>query len=281
MTTTPSPSSSHTTTVPSTIMHTPHSHSSGAVKINYVVEHAAPSAVCLVRKLQTSPYQPLSTEQLQNVTAPNLLSLRPPPHVAHQAVMDFYFAMNGHCGVQCADPSALDLITVSTHPRSTGSNSHSNSNSNSSTGHHSNADGYVRDSTGIQNSVTRSFYNNAADPAAKKFPTTETSSSTPPMMEGIMYGQQQQQQQCPASSVLGTPILPPTSTSSSEDYRLSQIRRNERHKAADAGRIVISFMLVKAALVAQEGSMNTNASSNNNNSGTGGSIGGAVLSQFP
>ncbi|ORC86882.1 uncharacterized protein TM35_000251780 [Trypanosoma theileri] len=288
-----------TTNSPSSRVSTANSHSSGAVKINYVVEHAAPSAVCLVRKLQTSPYQPLSADQLQSVTAPNLLSLRPPPHVAHQAVMDFYFAMNGHCGVQCADPSALDLITVTTHPRNTAG---SNSNSNSS-GPSIHADGYTRDATGTPISGTRPYTNtnnsniinnnNAADPAAKKFSSPEVSSS-PPTMEGTMYGQQQQQNS--TSSVLGTPILPPTATSSSEDYRLSQIRRNERHvNNAMYGKVCAffntregcrrgpycNFLHVGKGGTGGPITGNSNSNNNNNSSGNVGSIGGAVFPQFP
>ncbi|RNF07386.1 uncharacterized protein Tco025E_07378 [Trypanosoma conorhini] len=221
----------------------PHYHTAVAVKTNYVVEHAAPSAVCLVRKIQTSPYQPLPAEQVQSVTLPNLLSLRPPPHVAHQALMDFYFAMNGHCGIDCSDPSSLDLITVAVHAR------------NAAGGAGSHAEAHAMDASRPRTGAAPPCYHAAAPaPAA---PLASSASGTdgkhggmplaPNEASSVMddgvysHTHQAQQQQLPppppppprahaAPSVLGTPVLPPTFTpSSSEDYRLSQIRRNERH----------------------------------------------------
>ncbi|EAN90716.1 hypothetical protein C3747_66g103 [Trypanosoma cruzi] len=207
-------------------------HSTGAVKTNYVVEHAAPSAVCLVRKIQTSPYQPLPSEQVQSVTLPNLLSLRSPPHVAHQALMDFYFAMNGHCGINCSDPSSLDLITVAVHARNAG-------------GSGSNTEIHSKETPRPHAGTTPPYYHAAGSlsttPLTSAMPNNDSKNSnmlflsneTPPVIDGGMYThsqQQQQQQSNSAPSVLGTSIIPPSFTSSSsEDYRLSQIRRNERH----------------------------------------------------
>ncbi|KAH8607827.1 hypothetical protein ERJ75_001321600 [Trypanosoma vivax] len=155
--------------------HQPHPHAS---KTNYVVEHAPPSAVCLVRKIQSSPYQALPLEQLLSVTVPNVFSLRPPPHVAHQAVMDFYFAVNGHCGVECYDPSSIEL-------------------------------------------------SGAGTPHAPGVPAVASAART------------QQQLSGPA---LGAPVPRPTAAASSEDYRLSQIRRNERHvNNATYGKVCVFF----------------------------------------
>ncbi|ESL08656.1 hypothetical protein TRSC58_03638 [Trypanosoma rangeli SC58] len=209
-------------------------HSAGAVKTNYVLEHAAPSAVCLVRKIQTSPYQPLPSEHVQSVTLPNLLSLRPPPHVAHQALMDFYFAMNGHCDINCADPSSLDLLTVAAHTRNAGGG-----------GNHANS--HAMDAPRPRAGVAALPYYQAGAPApaaplASSVLTTDgkhngasfaPNETAPPVIDSGVYShthQSQQQQSHSAPSVLGTSVLPPTfPPSSSEDYRLSQIRRNERH----------------------------------------------------
>lgn len=89
--------------------------SSGARRVNYITKHASPAMMCLLRKAQPSPYVPLPTEVIQQAAQPLDYSLRPPPHVSHQAVMDFYAAINGHCGVHCESPRALELITLGAH----------------------------------------------------------------------------------------------------------------------------------------------------------------------
>lgn len=222
-----------TTTAP-TAAPTPHHSSSGPAKTNYIVEHAAPSAVCLVRKVQTSPYQPLPTEQVHSVAVPNLLSLRPPPHVAHQAVMDFYFAINGHCGVQCSDPSALDLITVSAHTRSASSSS--NTDAHTTESHRPHASSALSCYQVTEHASTSpSFATANNNSSGKKLSLSSELSSGTPVTENTVYSHnshhhQQQHSNAATSSVLSTQMLPPTfSASSSEDYRLSQIRRNERH----------------------------------------------------
>ncbi|CCD12250.1 unnamed protein product [Trypanosoma congolense IL3000] len=162
--------------------------------VNYVVEHAAPSAVCLVRKIQASPYQALPLDKVLAVTVPNLLSLRPPTHIAHQALMEFYAAMDGHCGVSCPDPSSVDLQL----PASPTTNS----------------------------SKERS----PREPSGQ-IVSAACDGGTGQLQHGLPVGPL-------AATIQQSPVL-----SGAEDYRLSQIRRNERHvNNATYGRVCTFFL---------------------------------------
>ncbi|CBH13433.1 hypothetical protein, conserved [Trypanosoma brucei gambiense DAL972] len=194
--------------------------------VNYIVEHAAPSAVCLVRKIQNSPYQPLSSEKVLSVATPNVLSLRPPTHVAHQALMEFYSAINGHCGVNCPDPFSIELQVASGRPRD------------------ANAEGRMRECPLPHNSATGTTppYGCAGGTASSSLPHAPPSQGIG-VVAGGRNSAHQQNMATPLPSPAGSPLLPTSAASSSEDYRLSQIRRNERHVGnATYGRVCTFFL---------------------------------------
>jgi hypothetical protein len=74
------------------------------------IEAMPPSFLCVTRKLQERPYEALSARKVSQAMTQQM-HLRPPPHAAKQAVVDFYTAINGHCGVYVPQPESMDLVT--------------------------------------------------------------------------------------------------------------------------------------------------------------------------
>lgn len=70
-----------------------------ARQANYIVDHAAPAMLYLLRRAESQPYTPLSADTILHAAHPQNYDLRPPPHVSQQATMDFYRAVRGHYGV--------------------------------------------------------------------------------------------------------------------------------------------------------------------------------------
>lgn len=92
-----------------------YAHPSGARHPNYIIERASPAMLCLVRRAQPRPYMPLPTEVISHRVQPQEYSIRPPPYVSQQAVMEFYRVCHGHYNINCENPSAIDLITLGAH----------------------------------------------------------------------------------------------------------------------------------------------------------------------
>ncbi|CCW71389.1 unnamed protein product [Phytomonas sp. Hart1] len=79
---------------------------------NYIVERAAPSKLCQMRHVQPRPYTPLYPDLIARVTQSNDYTLRPPPYVVQQTLMEFYRVCNGHYGIHCEVPSSMELLTM-------------------------------------------------------------------------------------------------------------------------------------------------------------------------
>ena len=77
---------------------------------NRVIEGMPASFLCIVRKVQDRPYEPLTARKVQQASSQQA-HLRPPPHVSKQAFNDFYTAINGYCGVSHPAPESMDMIT--------------------------------------------------------------------------------------------------------------------------------------------------------------------------
>lgn len=70
-----------------------------------------PAFLCVTRKLQDRPYEALPPRKLAQASAQQA-HLRPPPHVAKQALVELYAALGGHCGVRPVAPGGpMELVT--------------------------------------------------------------------------------------------------------------------------------------------------------------------------
>ena len=88
---------------------------------NRLVEEHPVSWLYVAQKHQERPYEPLTPFQVQQSIQHNI-AYRPPPYVSQDTLCEMYEVFDGHCGIQCADPTRLTLLSMGS--RGPGPHSH-------------------------------------------------------------------------------------------------------------------------------------------------------------
>lgn len=89
------------------------------------MEEVPVSLLCVTRKLQEKPYEPLHPQEVQQAIGQQM-SLRPPPYVAQDQLFEFYAILSGHCNTKPMDnatPFVADLLTMAPGPAAAPSHS--------------------------------------------------------------------------------------------------------------------------------------------------------------
>ncbi|CCW63590.1 unnamed protein product [Phytomonas sp. EM1] len=169
---------------------------------NYIVERAAPSKLCQMRHVQPRPYTPLYPDIIARVTQSNDYTLRPPPYVVQQTLMEFYRVCNGHYGIHCEIPSSMELLTMQ--------------------GYHYNAS---QSSGGSLQGVAAA---SSSPPSLSVFTRASTSAMPNRLVVTAKDGKRDTNDEEAIKANDFTKVL--------DDYRITQLRRNAQHQDTYNGR---------------------------------------------
>ncbi|KAK7194637.1 hypothetical protein NESM_000382400 [Novymonas esmeraldas] len=174
-------------------------------RVNHIIECATPGMLCLVRAAEPKPYTALSPETLYDVVQPHDHSLRPSPHIAHQALMDFYKICDGFYGVD-REEAEVQQLTAFDHKKQQGAGSISNSSSGGGV-----SSLLLLGSPVLTASSSLPMLSSAGPTAAAALVLSHASAAPPPP----------------------PPALPspddPNLAEKLNDYRIAQLRRNAQH----------------------------------------------------
>lgn len=79
---------------------------------NRMVQELPVSFLCVSRKLQERPYEPLHPADISQAVVQQM-SLRPAPYVAQDTLFEFYSIIQGHCNVPTLQVGTIDLLSAS------------------------------------------------------------------------------------------------------------------------------------------------------------------------
>lgn len=82
---------------------------------NRLVEEMPVSFLCVSRKLQERPYEPLTSQSVSHAVAQQH-TFRPPVYIAQETLQEFYRVIQGKCGVSKAAPGTTAVINGESEP---------------------------------------------------------------------------------------------------------------------------------------------------------------------